>query len=59
MKLTLGKYASYLDIVPFDIKYQPLKTKEIAEGVYADYSKDGQLIGIEFIGNIEIESTDE
>jgi hypothetical protein len=59
MKLTLDKYASYLEILPWTTDFQPLSTSEIAPGVIADYSIDGQLVGLEFLKNIEIEYTKE
>jgi hypothetical protein len=59
MKLTLDKYASYLAILPWTTDFQPLSTREIAHGVIADYSKDGQLVGLEFLKSIEIEYTEE
>jgi uncharacterized protein YuzE len=55
MKITIGNWASYIDVKEWDDSFQPLTTKEIANNVYLDYSKDGELIGIEILGDLELE----
>ena len=55
MKLTIGNWASYLDVKEWDDSFKPLTTKELANNVNLDYSKDGELIGIEILGDLELE----
>lgn len=55
MKITIGNWANYIDVKEWDDSFQPLTTKEIANNVYLDYSKDGELIGIEILGDLELE----
>lgn len=50
MDITIGKNASYLKIKEFTEDFKPLTTKHIGNDVYADYNKDGELIGIEILG---------
>lgn len=59
MKLKIDQFASYLQILPWTADFQPLSTREIAPGVIADYSKDGALVGLEFLNDIEVEYTGE
>jgi uncharacterized protein YuzE len=52
MKLTIGDYASYLK---FDNDAEFVDTtKEIADGVYADYDVHGNIMGIEFTCSIKL-----
>ena len=55
MKVTIGNWASYIDVKEWDDSFQPLTTKELANNVYLDYNKDGELIGIEILGDLEVE----
>ena len=50
MELRIGNYASYLAIKEFKEEMRPLKTKDMSNGIYADYDKDGELVGIEIVG---------
>lgn len=52
MKVTIGKYASYICVKPWDESFKPLKTKDLANGIYLDYNKDGELIGIEILAEL-------
>ena len=52
MKVTIGNYASYIEIEPWDDSFKPLKTKEFANGIYLDYNKDGELVGIEILSEL-------
>ena len=44
MKTTISKYASYICVKEWDESFKPLKTKELANGIYLDYNKDGELV---------------
>lgn len=55
MKVTIGNWASYIDVKEWDDSFQPLTTKEVANNVYLDYNKDGELVGIEILGDLEVE----
>ena len=55
MKVTIGNYASYIEVKPWDDSFKPLKTKDLANGIYLDYNKDGELVGIEILGDLELE----
>jgi uncharacterized protein YuzE len=55
MKVTIGNWASYIYVKEWDDSFQPLTTKELANNVYLDYNKDGELIGIEILGDLEVE----
>ena len=55
MKITIGNWASYIDVEEWDDSFQPLTTKQVANDVYLDYNKDGKLIGIEILGDLELE----
>ncbi len=55
MKITIGNWASYIDVKEWDDSFKPLKTKDLANGIYLDYNKDGELIGIEILGDLELE----
>jgi uncharacterized protein YuzE len=52
MKITIGNWASYIDVKEWDDSFQPLTTKELANNVYLDYSKDGELVGIEILSEL-------
>jgi uncharacterized protein YuzE len=52
MKLNIGNYASYLHVKEWDDSFKPLKTKELANGIYLDYNKDGELVGIEILAEL-------
>ena len=55
MEIRISKYASYISIKEFKESMKPLKTVELGNsGVYADYDKDGNLVGIEFIGKVKV-----
>jgi uncharacterized protein YuzE len=55
MKVTVGNWASYIDVKEWDDSFQPLTTKELANNVYLDYNKDGELIGIEILSELKPE----
>ena len=55
MKVTIGNYASYIYVKEWDESFKPLKTKELANGVYLDYNKDGELVGIEILSELVLE----
>jgi len=52
MKVTIGNYASYIYVKEWDDSFKPLKTKELANGIYLDYNKDGELVGIEILAEL-------
>lgn len=52
MKTTIGKYASYIYVKEWDNSFRPLKTKELTKNIYLDYSKDGELVGIEILSEL-------
>jgi uncharacterized protein YuzE len=52
MKVTIGNYASYIYVKEWDDSFKPLKTKELANGIYLDYNKDGELVGIEILSEL-------
>lgn len=52
MRTTIGNYASYIYIKEWDDSFNPVKTKSIGNGVYLDYSKDDELIGIEILSEL-------
>jgi uncharacterized protein YuzE len=55
MKTTISRYASYIYVKEWDDSFKPLTTKPLDNGIYLDYNKDGELIGIEIIGRLETE----
>lgn len=55
MKTTISKYASYIYVKEWDDSFRPLKTKELANGIYLDYNKDGELVGIEILSELVLE----
>lgn len=59
MKITIGEYASYIDVKEWDDSFQPLTTKELVNGIYLDYNKDGELVGIEIVDELELEYYDD
>lgn len=59
MKTTIGNFASYIYVKEWDDSFKPLTTKELTNRIYLDYSKDGELIGIEIIDRLEPEYYDE
>lgn len=59
MKITIGEYASYIDVKEWDDSFKPLTTKELTNRIYLDYNKDGELIGIEILADIEVEYYDD
>ena len=59
MKITIGQYASYIDVKEWDDSFKPLTTKELANGIYLDYNKDGELVGIEIVAGLEVEYYDD
>jgi uncharacterized protein YuzE len=52
MKVTIGNYASYIYVKEWDDSFKPLKTKTLANGIYLDYNKDGELVGIEILDEL-------
>lgn len=59
MKTTIGNYASYICVKEWDDSFKPLKTKELTDGIYLDYSKDGELVGIEILAELKPEYYDD
>ena len=59
MKITIGGYASYIDVKEWDDSFQPLTTKELVNGIYLDYNKDGELVGIEILDKLVPEYYDD
>ena len=59
MKVTIGNWASYIDVKEWDDSFKPLKTKELANGIYLDYNKDGELVGIEILAELVPEYYDD
>ena len=58
MKITIGKYASYVQIKPNIGKGEVAYTREIGYGMYADYNEEGLLLGIEYLGTPEVVKED-
>lgn len=54
MELKIGNYASYLTIKKITDKIKPIKTKSLGNGVYLDYDKDNNLVGIEFTSEVKV-----
>jgi len=52
MNLKIGNYASYIEVQSLNDNFKPIKTKELTNGIYLDYSKDGELIGIEILSEL-------
>lgn len=52
MKVTIGNYASYIYVKEWDESFKPFKTRDLANGIYLDYNKDGELVGIEIIDEL-------
>jgi uncharacterized protein YuzE len=59
VKVTIGNYASYIYVTPWDDSFKPLKTKELADGINLDYNKDGELVGIEILSELVPEYYDD
>jgi uncharacterized protein YuzE len=59
MKVTIGNYASYIEVKPWDDSFKPLKTKELTNGIYLDYNKNGELVGIEILSELKPEYYDD
>jgi uncharacterized protein YuzE len=59
VKTEIGKYASYIYVKEWDDSFKPLKTKQLADSVILDYSKDGELIGIEILATLKPEFDNE
>lgn len=55
MKTEIGKYASYIYVEEWDESFKPLKTIELTNSIYLDYSSSGKLIGIEILSRLEPE----
>jgi len=53
MKIKISEGASYISIL--DLLVKPLKTKDIGNGIFVDYDANGEVYGIEILGNMEIE----
>jgi len=56
MKLVKEEYCSYLYIKQY---FGKVTSKEIAPNIVADYDKDGNIVGIEIIDELEIEDNNE
>jgi uncharacterized protein YuzE len=56
MKVRNSEHASYIYVKPWDDSFKPLKTKELTKKIILDYSKDGELIGIEILEELELEN---
>lgn len=52
MKTQIGNYASYIYVKPWEDSFRPLTTKSLANGIYLDYNKDGELVGIEILDEL-------
>ena len=53
MILKIGNYTSYLHVREFEETMKPLKTKELGNsGIYIDYDKDGEVVGIEILTEV-------
>jgi len=59
MKVTIGNYASYIEVKEWDDSFKPLTTKSIANNVLLDYNKDGELVGIEILDELKSEYYDD
>jgi uncharacterized protein YuzE len=59
MKATIGNYASYIEVKPWDDSFKPLTTKQIENGIYLDYNKDGELVGVEILAELKPEYYDD
>lgn len=59
MKTTIGKYASYIYVKEWDELFKPLTTKTLANGIYLDYDKNGELVGIEILDKLIPEYNEE
>jgi len=59
MKVTIGNYASYIEVKEWDDSFKPLTTKSVANNVLLDYNKDGELIGIEILDELKPEYYDD
>jgi len=55
MKVSIGNYVSYIAVKEWEDSFRPVKTKELTDGIYLDYNKDGELIGIEIISELKPE----
>jgi hypothetical protein len=52
MKTTIGNHASYIYVKEWDDSFIPLKTVTLANGIYLDYNKDGELVGVEILAEL-------
>lgn len=59
MKTTISKYASYIYVKEWDDSFRPLKTRILANGIYLDYTKDDELVGIEILHELVPEYMEE
>lgn len=59
MKTTIGNWASYIQVKEWDDSFKPLTTKKLADGIHLDYNKDGELVGIEIVAELELEYYDD
>ncbi len=55
MKVTIGNYASYIEVKEWDDSFKPLTKKSITNNVLLDYNKDGELVGIEILSELKPE----
>jgi uncharacterized protein YuzE len=53
MILKIGNYTSYLQVRDFKEEMKPLKTKDLGHGIYIDYDKNGEIVGIEITTEVE------
>jgi uncharacterized protein YuzE len=58
MKTTISKHASYIYVKEWDDSFRPLKTKTLTNGIYLDYNKDDELVGIEILHQLTPEYTE-
>ena len=52
MNLKIGNYASYLSVREFEEYMKPLKTEDLGNGIYIDFDKDGEIVGIEILTEV-------
>lgn len=53
MELKIGNYASYLSVKEFKEEMKPLTTKDMGNGVYIDFDKDVEIVGIEILTEVK------
>lgn len=53
MNLKIGNYASYLQVREFEEEMKPLKNQDLGNGIYVDYDKNGEIVGIEILSEVK------